>query len=423
MLFTAAMKETIIETLLALAATAVFAIVWKLTRAGVRRLIGAIDSWRGTRIRPIRIQRLELITAERITALLQSACRLLGVAFLLALTYAYLSLVLSFFPWTRGLSSALIGYVASVGEVVLAAIISEIPNFFMMAVIALLTRFALKFCGFIFREIGKGTITIPGFYSEWADPTYKIARFLILAFAAVVIFPYVPGHSSPAFQGVSIFVGVLFSLGSAGAVSNIIAGVLLTYTRAFQIGDRVKIADTTGDILEKSLLATRIRTIKNEDVTVPNALVLGSHIVNYSSCAASHGLILHTNVTIGYDAPWRRVHELLIAAALSTGGIQKSPEPFVLQTALNDFYVTYEINAYTEEPTRMANIYAELHRNIQDRFNEAGVEICSPHFAALRDANHIAIPAEHVPGTYTAPAFRVSVRDGKATSAFSADAP
>jgi small-conductance mechanosensitive channel len=231
------------------------------------------------------------------------------------------------------------------------------------------------------------------------------------------MFPYIPGHSSPAFQGVSIFVGVLFSLGSAGAVSNIIAGVLLTYTRAFQIGDRIKIGDTFGDVLEKSLLATRIRTIKNEDVTVPNALVLSSHVVNFSSCAATGGLILHTSVTIGYDAPWRKVHELLIAAALSTRGILKSPDPFVLQTALNDFYVTYEINAYTDEPVRMVSVYAELHQNIQDSFNEAGVEICSPHFAAVRDANRIAIPTDYVPGSYTPPAFRVMpVRDRKSAA-------
>jgi small-conductance mechanosensitive channel len=221
------------------------------------------------------------------------------------------------------------------------------------------------------------------------------------------MFPYFPGHDSSAFRGVSIFVGVLFSLGSAGAVGNIIAGVVLTYTRAFQIGDRVKIADTTGDVLGKTLLATRIRTIKNEDVTVPNSLVLGSHIVNFSACAAEGGLILHTGVTIGYDAPWRRIHELLIDAALSTQGILSTPAPFVLQTALSDFYVAYEINAYTNEAKRMAAIYAGIHQNIQDKFNEAGVEICSPHFAAVRDANHIAIPAEYVPERYVPPAFRV----------------
>jgi small-conductance mechanosensitive channel len=309
-------------------------------------------------------------------------------------------------------SATLIDYLRSGAGLVLSTVASDLPNIVMIAIIAVITRYVIKFCRFIFGEIGRGTIAIPGFYAEWADPTYKIARFLILAFAAVVMFPYFPGHDSPAFKGISIFVGVLFSLGSAGAVGNIIAGVLLTYTRAFQIGDRVRISDTVGDVLGKTLLATRIRTIKNEDVTVPNSLVLGSHIVNFSACAAEGGLILHTSVTIGYDAPWRRIHELLIASALSTQGILRTPLPFVLQTSLNDFYVAYEINAYTNEPTRMAVIYAEIHQNIQDKFNEAGVEICSPHFAAVRDANHIAIPPVYVSEGYVAPAFRVRAVNG-----------
>jgi small-conductance mechanosensitive channel len=282
-------KDILIATLLAIFATAAFAVVVTLTRAGFARLHGLLNSWQGTRIRSIRIQRLELLSAQRITEILQAACRLIGVTLLLVITYAYLSVVLSFFPWTRGFSSALVGYVVSVAAVAARAIMAEIPNLFMIGIIALISRYVIKFCGLIFREIGRGTVSVPGFYREWADPSYKITRFLVLAFSAVVMFPYIPGHSSPAFQGVSIFVGVLFSLGSAGAVSNIIAGVLLTYTRAFQIGDRIKIGDTFGDVLEKSLLATRIRTIKNEDVTVPNALVLGSHVVNFSSCVPLGG--------------------------------------------------------------------------------------------------------------------------------------
>jgi len=205
-------------------------------------------------------------------------------------------------------------------------------------------------------------------------------------------FPYLPGSESPAFRGVSIFLGVLFSLGSTAAVANVVAGVILTYMRAFRIGDRVKISDTIGDVIEKTLLVTRVRTIKNEDITVPNAMVLGSHIINYSSSAKDRGLILHTTVTIGYDAPWRKVHELLIAAAHSTEHILKEPSPFILQTALDDFYVSYELNAYTNRPEIMAGIYSSLHQNIQDRFNESGVEIMSPHYAAFRDGNQTTVP-------------------------------
>jgi small-conductance mechanosensitive channel len=201
--------------------------------------------------------------------------------------------------------------------------------------------------------------------------------------------------------------GVLISLASSSALSNIIAGIVLTYTGAFRLGDRVKLGDAFGDIIETSLLATRVRTIKNEDVTIPNSIVLGNSVLNYSRAANALGLILHTSVTIGYHAPWRKVHELLISAALETAGVLHEPRPFVWQTALNDFYVTYEINAYTDSPRDMVDIYAAMHARIQDAFHAAGVEIMSPHYTSLRDGNAVAIPeASRAPG-YRASAFRV----------------
>jgi small-conductance mechanosensitive channel len=177
----------------------------------------------------------------------------------------------------------------------------------------------------------------------------------------------------------------------------------------------VKIADTIGDVLEKTLLVTRVRTIKNVDITIPNSLVLSSHVINFSSSAQAYGLILNTTVTIGYDAPWRKVHETLIAAAKTTESILPEPEPFVLQTALNDFYVSYELNAYTDKSQGMARIYSALHQNIQDRFNEAGIEITSPHFRALRDGNQTTIPADYISENYQPPAFRVEA-DGRTKS-------
>ena len=227
----------------------------------------------------------------------------------------------------------------------------------------------------------------------------------------IVIFPYLPGSKSPAFQGISIFLGVLFSLGSTSAVANVVAGVILTYMRAFKLGDRVKIADTIGDVIEETLLVTRIRTIKNVEITIANAMVLSSHIINFSASAQREGLILHTAVTIGYDAPWRTVHQLLIDAALATEHILKEPKPFVFQTALDDFYVHYEVNAFTDQPNRMAAIYSDLHQNIQDKFNEKGVEIMSPHRSSVRDGNPIAIPDEYLPKDYVPPAFRLGLLD------------
>ena len=289
---------------------------------------------------------------------------------------------------------------------VVHSLLAFIPNLLFIAIIVAVLRYVIRGVRVLFSAIANGTISLPGFYRDWAMPTYKIVRFLIIAFGAVVIFPYLPGSKSPAFQGISIFLGILFSLGSTSAVANMVAGTILTYMRPFKMGDRVKIADAEGDVIEKTLLVTRLTTIKNVDITIPNAMVLSSHIINYSSSAKELGLVLHTTVTIGYDAPWRKVHELLIAAAGSVEEIQKEPKPYVLQTALDDFYVHYELNCYTNEPHIMAKTYSQLHQNIQDRFNEAGVEIMSPHYSSLRDGNKATIPDEHLPKTYRAPVFR-----------------
>jgi small-conductance mechanosensitive channel len=357
----------------------------------------------------LRIQRFELASAERLSQLLLFVARAARIALTLVLFYVYLPLVLSFFPWTVPLSRRIVGYALAPLAAVWNGLVDYVPNLFYMAVIVLVTRYVLKLVHSVFRAIEHGAITIAGFYPEWGEPTYKIVRVLILAFAAVVIFPYLPGAHTDAFKGISIFLGVLFSLGSSSAVSNVVAGVVLTYTRAFRMGDRVRIGETVGDITEKTLLVTRVRTIKNVEITIPNGTVLSSQVVNFTTLAAEHGLILNTTVTIGYDAPWARVHELLIEAARRTEHILSEPAPFVLQTALNDFYVSYELNAYTDRPDVMAATYSQLHQHIQDAFNEGGVEIMSPHYGALRDGNATTIPAAHLPADYRAPAFRVAV--------------
>lgn len=372
------------------------------------KLIAKTESWRGTYIRSIQFQTIEILNEARIAAIITSLIRGTRFVLLLGLLYLYIPLVLSFFPWTHGMATKLFDYILTPIEKVGMSFVSYLPNIFFLIVIITIAHYIIIFIKFLFSEVGKQTISIPGFYYDWAEPTFKIVRFLIIAFAAVVAFPYLPGSDSPAFKGVSVFLGVLFSLGSTSAVSNIVAGVILTYMRAFKIGDRVKIADTVGDVVEKTLLITRVRTIKNVDITVPNAMVLGSHITNFSSSAHEYGLILHTTVTIGYDAPWRRVHELLIAAACATENILELPAPFVFQTSLDDFYVSYQINAYTEKPSVMARIYSDLHQNIQEKFNEAGVEIMSPHYSTLRDGNMTTIPESYLSEAYKQPSFRVS---------------
>jgi small-conductance mechanosensitive channel len=371
------------------------------------RLRTRIDSLRGRWIRTIRIQKIELLPEERIVVSLQLSLKIFRLILTIALLNAYLTFVLSMFPWTRELAVTLTAYVMAPVSHFAHGFMAALPDIFFIAVAIAIAYLATKGVRFFFNELGKGTITLGGFQPDWAEATFKIVRFLIIALCLVVIFPYLPGSDSPAFKGISVFLGILLSLGSTSAVANVVSGVILTYTGAFKLGDRVKIAETVGDVLEKNLLVTRVRTNKNIDITIPNAMVLGSHVINYSSSAQTCGLILNTTVTIGYDAPWRKVHEALIAAAKATGEILPKPEPFVLQTALNDFYVSYELNAYTEKSHNMASIYSSLHQNIQDLFNQAGIEIMSPHFSALRDGNQSTIPADFLPSDYTPPSFRV----------------
>ena len=398
-------RSLALDTAKALAVTVVLVILLALIRRYVPRLIALIESWRGTRIRTIRLQSIELLHEDRAVGMLLSLLRFTRILLVVGLLYLYIPLVLSFFPWTADVAERLFTYIETPVIKVWQGMTAYLPNLFFVAVIAICTHYVIRFNRFLFSEVERQNISLPGFYPDWALPSFKIIRFLIIAFAVVMAFPYLPGSDSPAFKGVSVFLGVLFSLGSTSAVANVVAGVILTYMRAFCVGDRVKIADTMGDVIEKNLLVTRIRTAKNVDVTVPNAMVLGSHIINYSSSAQ---LILNTTVTIGYDVPWRQVHELLIAAAGTTDRILAEPRPFVLQTALNDFYVSYELNAYTDTPSAMASVYSALHANIQDRFNEAEVEIMSPHYSALRDGNLTTIPADYLPSDYQPPAHRVT---------------
>ena len=297
----------------ALLATLILVLILKVLARVLPRASTRVDSWRGRHIPSLRIQKLEILSADRIADLLLVLVRLVRAAVVILCLYAYFPLVLGLFPWTKGLSHTLFGYLLTPLQAAGQAAVAFLPDLFFLVVIGVLTHYGLRGIRFVFREIGKGSIIIPGLGADVAEQTYKIVRFLILVFALIVAFPYLPGSDSKAFQGVSLFLGVLFSLGSSSAIANIVAGVILTYTGAFRLGDRVKIADTVGDVIEKTLLVTRVRTIKNVEITIPNGMVLSSHIVNYSAAARQTGLILHTTVTIGYDAPWRQVHDLLTA--------------------------------------------------------------------------------------------------------------
>lgn len=325
------------------------------------------------------------------------------------LLYITLPIIFSIFPFSRDWADALFHLIWSPFKGVLIAIWEYLPNLFSILVIYFVMKYVIRFVRYIFHEIEAEKLKLSGFHADWAMPTYSIVKFLLYAFMFVLIFPYLPGSDSNIFQGVSVFIGVLFSLGSSSAIANMVAGLVITYMRPFKIGDRIKIGDVTGDVVEKTLLVTRIRTIKNEVITIPNSSVLIGNTTNYSSEAIEKGLIIHTTVTIGYDVPWKDMHQALIDAALRTNLILDEPKPFVLQTSLEDFYVSYQINAYTREAGKQALIYSNLHQNIQDVCNERGIEILSPHYRAARDGNMTTIPADYLPNDYKSPSFNVKV--------------
>ncbi|CAD5253756.1 MULTISPECIES: mechanosensitive ion channel family protein [unclassified Imperialibacter] len=356
----------------------------------------------------IRFRDYEILPPKRELDLTLRISTILKWAVFGLLMYISLPLLFSVFPFTRGWAATLFGWVWEPTKSILISIFSYLPNVFSIVIIYLATHYAIKFIKFVAQEIAAERLKFTGFYADWAMPTFNIIKVLLYAFMFVVIFPYLPGSDSKIFQGVSVFLGILFSLGSSTAIANAVAGLVITYMRPFKVGDRVKIDDIVGDVVEKSLLVTRLRTPKNEDITVPNASILGGKTINYSTSSKELGLILHTTVTIGYDVPWKQVHELLIAAALATDGVNNDHKPFVLQTSLDDYYVSYQLNAYTAEPNKMPRTYSDLHQNIQDKFNESGVEILSPHYRALRDGNMVTTPVNYLPKDYQAPAFNVN---------------
>ena len=374
-----------------------------------------ITSWlcaqHGNRIRAIHFRGAEILSATQELEAIAEFARFLIYLLIIVILYCYLLLVFNFFPSTRRHAATLYTFVTTNLVHTWHAMVISLPNLLILLIIIVVTRFILKMITLFFRGEATGRITMPGFQREWSETTSLLIRLGVVLLAIILAFPFIPGTKSHIVQGVSLVVGILISLGSSSAISNMIAGIVLTYMSPYRVGDYIQVGDTVGDVTERSLLLTRVRTVKNVDVTIPNALILGQHINNFSSLAEARGLILHTSVTIGYDTPWRQVHALLLAAAHATPDILPDPSPFILQTALNNSNVSYELNAYTDQPNHMVNTYAALHEAIQQQFNLAGVEIMSPYFAAVRDGNTTTVPAENRPEKYTPPTYRVSVNE------------
>lgn len=357
-----------------------------------RRVKVRIVKLRNTRLKPFSIQDYELLDTHKQVKLLIFLASLVRYAFMLLQLLLSVPLLFSIFPQTKNLAFQLFSYIWNPVKSILVGIVSYIPNLFTIFVICLAIRYLVRLFRYLAGEVQSERLKLRGFYPDWAIPTYHIIRFLLYAFMIAMIYPYLPGSNSGVFQGISVFVGLIVSLGSSTVIGNIIAGLVITYMRPFKIGDRIKLNDTTGNVIEKTPLVTRIRTPKNEVVTIPNSFVMSSHTVNFSQSAREYGLIIHSEVSIGYDVPWRKVNKLLIEAALNTPGVVDDPRPFILSTSLNDWYPVYQVNAYIKDADKLAQIYSDLHQSIQDRFNEEGIEILSPHYMAVRDGNASTLP-------------------------------
>ena len=318
------------------------------------------------------------------------------IVLLVFLFIVYSPFMFSFFPWAEHVVGLFYNYISKPVLYIFYGFVDFIPSLFFIIIIAFFARYIVRVGKEIALDIDNGKLVFNNFHKDWAMPTEKIFSVLIYAMALILIFPYIPGSGSSAFQGVSIFIGAIISFGSTSAISNIIAGIVITYMRPFQIGDRVKINDIIGDITDKTILVTHLRTTKNENVTIPNANILLGTITNYSN-TEDKKIILHTTVTLGYDLPWETAEKLLLAAASNTQLIDKEPAPFVLQKSLDDYYVSYELNAYTQHSKKMPFIYSEMHKNILNIFNDAGVEILSPAYMSARDGSLTTVPSKLKP--------------------------
>lgn len=371
-----------------------------------------ISNQEGSRFHDIKIKNYTLIEASKQIGLITSILNFFKWIIIILLINISLPIIFSFFPWTQPYAKNLFSYVINPIKLIAIKVWHYLPNLITIIIIYIIFKYVLKVIRFLKNEIEEGKLQLSGFYPDWANPTFQILRVLLYAFMFVLMFPYLPGSDSPIFQGVSVFLGFLFTFGSSSTLSNTIAGIVLTYMRLYKIGDRVKIGEVVGDVIEKTSLVTRVKTTKNEIISIPNSTVMNSHTINYSNEAETgNGLIMYTTVTIGYDVPWKDIHQALLNAADRTNFLLKEPKPFVLQTSLEDFYVSYQINAYTKEPNKQAGIYSDLHQNIQDCCNEVGIEILSPHYRAARDGNMTTIPSNYLDKNYKVPSFNINIEN------------
>ena len=393
----------------AVIATGGFVLAFLLLNRALPRLYKRFRIWQDSRIQDLEVQGLEVVSRERIVRLLNLVFRFILIGSNFLLLYAYIPFLLACFPVTNPISRRLVGAFWNAVNIVVGGIVDYLPNLFIIALIVIIAYYSIKVAKFIFRALHEQRLSFRGFYPEWAYPTQNIVVFLIIGLAAVMIYPYLPAASSTGFQGVSVFIGALFTFGSTAVIGNIISGIVMIYTRSFQVNDVIKVNKIRGRVKDKTMLSTQIITPDNEIITLPNATLFAAEITNYTAALRDDKkpLVLKATITLGYDVPWRKVHKTLVNAALDCKDVLKDPLPFVVQSSLDDFYVAYTLKAFTEKPYRMQLVYSQIYQSIQDKCNEADIEILSPHYRAVRDGHMITIPADYLPEDYEVPGFRM----------------
>jgi len=323
---------------------------------------------------------LDSLRASRLLDMQRGFVKSVAAAAGLVVVYATVGFVLRLFPYTRPWGDSMRGFLISTAQRLALGMMNAVPGLFTAAVIFLIARFLVRAVGLWFTAVENGRVKARYIFPDTAQPTRRLFTTLLWLFAIVVAYPYLPGSQTDAFKGVSVFLGLMVTFGSSGLVNQIMSGFMLTYSRAVRIGDFVKIGDVEGTVIQLGVLSTKLRTLWNEQVTIPNAVVVSQTMVDYSRAGETAGVFTPTTVTIGYDTPWRQVHALLLQAADRTPGLCAEPKPFVIQTALMDFYVQYTLLvALVHQQSRLFTMNA-LHGHIQDLFNQHGVQIMSPNY-------------------------------------------
>ncbi len=368
-----------IEALLWTIGFALFSILYFQLRSRLPQFIGKHIERRFAGVEEVT---QDIVQGKAVAALVQFLLRFLLLLIYCVAVYYYISFVLFAFAESRPFAQILITYVTDPVIDVIMGIINYTPNLVTIAVIVYFTHYAIRATKVFFTNIEAGTFKLKNFEPHWIWPSYNIVRALLIIIGIVFAFPYIPGSDSAAFQGLTILAGVMVSMGSNSVVSNVLAGLFVLYRRSANVGDRIKVGDHVGDVVRIQLTETHLKSVKNELISIPNAQLLNSEVVNYSSKIDGRGLLLHTTVGIGYEEPQEKVEAMLLEAANRTTGLKKSPPPFVLWAALADYAINYQVNAYTTRGSSMPKMLSDLHRNIVAVFNENSVQIMTPSYEA-----------------------------------------